>query len=355
MHAPNLFLATRFDLPEEDRLTSALVAVLAHADRRVLAAFLSAAAGEPVAIAEPVEFRLQLALARSRPDARIRTPSLDVVIETKRGAQLDEAQFRRHWDGLRETRRPTVLLALTDRGDAPLPDLPPHPHLRARRLDWTQVLALVCAAQDEIDDATTRFLLRQLEAYLRALGYRHFRGVSVNDVADYARLLTALAAHERATRPRLEQLLEGLRAGLPPGFKLRLLRPDRAVGGIEQVNAEFVNFGFLDAPGPARGRLRVILGVRRDTAAPRLTYYYTLYGHPPDGDTTARLSAARPAVEASTGPLGRCGPLSDTVFHVSQDVPAATLDRLLAGDPDAVAEVCSMCRRLFEAVARSLQ
>ncbi|MGM0577888.1 MAG: hypothetical protein ACQEXJ_19335, partial [Myxococcota bacterium] len=96
---PNLFIKTSHDLAEEGRLTNALMAVLQLSDRQVLLEFLRMATGDEVPLDEDedVGFDLQVPFDTSRPDARIRTAHLDVVIESKVGPLLDHGQLRRHW------------------------------------------------------------------------------------------------------------------------------------------------------------------------------------------------------------------------------------------------------------------
>lgn len=215
---PNLFIDTGYQLTEEDRLTNALTALLEHADREVLLAFLQhLTASAPRLDDRPVGFELQPAFSSSRPDARIVLPKLVTVIETKRGDDLDEDQFRHHWDHIREqTTKPTILVGLTGRHVSPaliseLNDDAPD-RLQATHLSWSDWLASVVELKDSFEQGTaTHLLLSQFEEYMRSLGYWDFDGSPVERIRDYGHTLQRhYQIHRDRTRPYLLERMEGL-------------------------------------------------------------------------------------------------------------------------------------------------
>ncbi len=215
---PNLFIDTGYQLTEEDRLTNALTALLEHADREVLLAFLQhLTAVAPRLEKTPVGFELQPAFSSSRPDARMVLPELVIVIETKRGDDLDEEQFRHHWDHIREqTTTPTILVGLTGHHVSPAliselnEDAPDR--LEATHLSWSDWLASVVELKESFEQGSaTHLLLSQFEEYMRSLGYWHFDGSPVERIRDYGHTLQRhYQIHRDRTRPYLLERMECL-------------------------------------------------------------------------------------------------------------------------------------------------
>ena len=282
---PNLFIKTSHALAEEDRLTNALMAVLKLADRRVLSEFLLLAVGRPVPLDEDADVGLDLQVRYddSRPDARIRTPSINVVIESKLGPILDEGQFRRHWKHLhRRQRKPTVLLGLTaattEPGVVGEVSATGSDHLTARHLSWNQVLEMCFRLRSEFEaDSGTHLLLAQLEAYLWHLGYYFVEGDLVEHLTNYGNALMAVAKHEGTTRNQLRSLLPRL-AGLleaHPGLE-HLAFPIKVKGAGKTVTEKRVHFDFLSAEVPSLEgtRLRVLPSLPKGEDL-RVHYYLT--------------------------------------------------------------------------------
>ena len=111
----DLFSNTKFRYAEEDRLTNALMVVLQDCQKTLLKEFVYLVTGEEYAVSDlnDAYFTVQVQYERSRPDARIRLRNFDIVIETKRGSELDDDQFERHWSHIQKIKRKTYLVGLT--------------------------------------------------------------------------------------------------------------------------------------------------------------------------------------------------------------------------------------------------
>lgn len=357
----NIFATTEYQCAEEDRLTNALMAVLRHSDTRVLRAFLALVIGDAEADRlnlESVEFELQPAFSKSRPDAEIQTPDLRIVIETKRGGNLDEDQLERHHRHLRRARTPAVLVALTNASVQPpvvsrLDQL--DERVRVRHLRWETVLRMVSQFERlAAQHSATNLLLDQLEDYLRASGYTFFEGLDMKDVTEYA--LTAIRA--ATLQKRAEQQVEGLLATIKrhlearaPAHPRMTQRPWRLGRFKPHVDSHRFHFPYLEAESEALGdgvRYRILPWVSQEDGL-QVHYYLTSSEGAPRFNAMVR--ALKKHKSDIDGPFVRFETWrskSARIFHISKQVPDGSLTRLQ--DDDVLDEVIKDIVRLFEQV-----
>ncbi len=348
----NIFSSTAYRYAEEDRLTNALISVLEHSDRRVLHAFLKLALPEPLEIQPELDdatFEIQIALRDSRPDACIRLPSIELFIETKRGADLDGDQFRRHLQGLDGGHENTVLVGLTQsyvepevvdevRRDDSTPDF------SVGHISWSDVLGMVEELAPKFDKrSATGFLLRQFGDYLEHLGYYCFRGLNMDELVDYGELLMKVARREQTTARELQRLLKTLAEEVTRSSGLPL---DWSLGRFNDLRTDKAIFDILTSHVPAFGDvrnpcIRIVPSLQNDRTL-RVTYYLT-YSNGSDTRwerVVAGFEGRRSSIEDELGPLLVLGQLQPgKLFHVSKIVDDEHLRKLLQGDEAAITEV----------------
>jgi len=345
---PNLFINTRHEYAEEDRLTNAFMAVLEHADRVVLAEFLSLVCGSSIGLDEVAEvsFDLQVAFKASRPDARIRTSDITVVIETKRGADLDEDQFRRHWTHLRDSSSRTVLLALTGSNRRPpqvdqLAKRNEVPSLTVAHVGWPRVLELVCRLKADFPAVTaTGLLLSQFEEYLRHLGYYFYEGEIVDALIEYGTAMKRVVEHERSTVNQLIALLRGLADAVQSTPEIMPLEWEiKSFSGRDKVESDRVNVHYLtaDVPGLENARYRVLPFLAGTDLG--LKFYFTCS---PASDFEPMIhwwAEHRQEIESDCGPFLLFGHLDRSIFHISRELPQEDVQLLFAGAPETITRV----------------
>ena len=364
----NIFLSTKLEKPEEDRLTCALMCVLEHSDRAVLNEFLKLATGESAGITpdERVEFEVQIPFTQSRPDARIETNDQVVVIETKRFENLDERQLRNHWDDLRDAERPTVLLALTGGrthhqlvdcltdGDTPT-------NRRARHVTWSQVLEMLVGLEKEYSqDTLTGFLLRQMGEYLATLGYDYFKGISMDNVLKYADAIALTAKYRTTTGKQLVKLLnilgERIDAALPTSpmaRKINSFGPPHVDGDLKGTR---VPFEFLDfEPKQVGVNLRLRVGLFAVLPDKLYLSYYMTYSKGAGQDAlTVWFSEHRDDIETELAPLHCLGFIDQkkTIYHISRQMPLEPSSPILCGDETALDTLATKIADFFRATLK---
>lgn len=361
---PNLFIRTRFDFAEEDRLTNALMSVLEHSDRRVLSRLLSLALGYsvPVSDGDDVHFDLQVRLRQSRPDARIRLPGLQVYIETKIGSGLDDRgheQLRQHHDGLRRKHGRNALVALTSARRPPdlLSELAmADPNVDVRHLSWGEVLRLVVELQDDFQTGeATHLLLNQLEEYLRHQGYFYFEGIPMTDMLDYASALRSVRDHERTTRRQLVGLLQGIIEDLngQPGIPTRTWNV-QVFKGDDRFEEHLTNFEFVTAEVPDLGTAHAHFRVLPEVGASegfRLRYYFTFHARTDGERALVRwLLNHRDEIGAEVGQFLDFNHVTERLFHASKVLAGDLAVQLLTGEPGAVSKVAGAVGAYFSAI-----
>lgn len=170
----NLFLNTKYEYAEEDRLTNAFLAVLEKADIAVYNA-IADLLHMPVS-AELLDVDCQHAFveAGSRTDGRIETDASIVHIEAKYKAKFDSDQIVRHLRGIEmyeNSIKPKFLLCIGEQKDAePIKKMLSDESERVRFLSWREINRLF----DEInpkDDSVTSFLISEFCYYLEGSGF----------------------------------------------------------------------------------------------------------------------------------------------------------------------------------------
>ena len=370
----NIFKSTGYRLPEEDRATNALMAVLRHCKPAVLEGFLELAWRRKVCVADPheVEFELQVAFDGSRPDASIAGPSFLVVIETKRFDNLEEHQFRRHLRNLVHSDRPTLLLALTGGGASEdlvraiaRDDL--GSSLEVGHLSWSEVLRFSRRMQERYSaDSVSGFLLQQLCDYLEALGYNYFSGVPMKDLVDYGKAMISVVRHEKSTLPQIRSFLRVLAGHLLVTDELKDLEWQVDDFGRIDVETEsgWVSFPFLNANLPTVGqafRFRVLPFLKLPDGA-GLKYYLTCAD---EGETFGRATRwfldNRREVKAAIPNIAHLGYLDKkkSLFHVSREVFPEDMSALLMGDEASLrahaSEMSEFFRQMRKLVDRALE
>ena len=346
----NIFRNTKFEKAEEDRLTNALMCLLEHCDRSVLNGFLALATGgnSNVSSDEAVQFDIQVTFSRSRPDARIETNELQLVIETKRGEKLDEEQWRNHWDELADTDKRTVLLALTDgRPGNSLVDQVNRDRTNesrsARHLTWPQVLQeLETLEKAHPPDTVTGYLLRQMGEYLGHLGYDYFRGLKMDDIKEYASAIARVAKHRATTRRQMRNLLLSLGERInghvdEPVFDWKINTFGEINAGRDG-EAEVVSFDFLDCPlGPKERNQQIrVLPYMRLPDDLRIKCYLTFSrGAQKYEQVTKWLDANKADISRQLGPDTWIGLWQGYIYHIRREITLSPDDPLLLGDDDA--------------------
>ena len=364
----NIFLNTKFEYPEEDRLTNALMCLLEHSDRSVLSGFLKLATGTLVGVTadEKVDFDVQVSFSQSRPDARIRTSGFQMLIETKRYDALDEQQMRNHWQDLVEARVPTVLLALT--GGRPgneivdrLNDSGLSPNPRAHHLTWSQVLEWLVGLEREFEpDTLTGFLIRQMGEYLAALGYNYFKGINMDDVLEYAEALAVTAKYQATTGKQILALLnilgERIDAALLPNRiprKINSFGPPRVGDTLAGTTVSFEFIDFLPAQGGNDLRLRVSPAVVLPDGL-SFSYYLTTYNGSGNDPIALWLDDRRDEIEKELGPLDHIKFINrkKTIYHIARRVQLGQDSPLLRGDEAGLDKLASEIADYFSSVLK---
>ncbi len=352
----NLFSNTRFSLPEEDRLTAALLCVLEHTNRRLLVEFAALCnVNCDSATANSAEFDVQVPLPQSRPDAVIRLRGGDLVIEAKHTAPFDASQFARHAFGLASNAgsfdRP-ILVALTGN---PREQTTIRASVaaamagggRATAVTWWRVAALVSTYAISPDSGeATRLLAAQFRDYLKDLGYAHHprQRVTMKALQEAAAAVCALRATATAADDTLKALMDALKR-TPGGVGLRW-----------QIDCfRGLDFRFLDTQvRPAAPlRLRVVPYADGDGVF-RLKYYLTFA--PAAAPRCAEaLAAGRADLRKAFGEGLVCDTEKDGFFRVLDHLPHDVVERMYAGDEGALSDAADAIGRLFASVRQIVE
>ncbi len=346
----NLFIDTSFERAAEDRLTNAWMSVLCHADRSLLASFLALAGvvADDAACAT-ARFALQVALPKSRPDARIALVDLDVVIETKHTAEFDPGQFARHAAGMRAGKRPGALVALTghileppgfDTASKPSP-------IPTSHVSWYAIAAMLTAHEERHEPGSASHLLvSQMRQYLATLGYREREKTTMQELKDLAAALTRHRGTVRAAEGALAELAKQL--AVTPGTE-----------GLRWRTGRFrsMDFDYLDARPPEatfEARMRIYPQLT-ETGEFGVKYYLTFSPKPGTEAAQAALLSARTAIEAECGVVEAFGvDPNDHYFRVVQCLPTDVVADMYCGEAAGVAEAALRMGRLFGAIRRAL-
>lgn len=362
----NIFLNTKFEYAEEDRLTNALMCVLEHSERSVLNAFLHLVTGDAGGVSEDeqVEFDVQVAFSGSRPDAKVTASELTLVIETKRFDKLDEGQFRNHWRDLRKCRTPTFLVALT--GGRPGNDLVSvlnrdnqNPMRKACHVTWSQVLESL--SQHEIlypPESLTGFLVRQMVEYLGVLGYDYFKGLEMEDILEYASAIAQVEKHRQTTGKQLRNLLTSLgervveRLG-PPDVAVKTTNAFTGFKVTSKLDGTRVPFEFLDIQPTEfvkMMRFRIVPYV----VLPRgmLLHCYLTYSKGTGPDPLSEwLVSHEAAIREELGPVQELGFIDKSIYHVTRQFPVAE-SSILNGEEPALELLADEIGSFFQALRR---
>ena len=343
----NIFLNTKFEYAEEDRLTNALMCVLEHSDRSVLNAFVNLVTGGAggVTAEEGVEFDIQVVFSASRPDARITTSELTLVIETKRYDKLDGDQFRNHWSDLCEAQTPTFLVALT--GGRPGSKLVnvlnsdnQNPKLRACHIAWSQVLESLSQHQEtHAPESLTGFLVRQLAEYLGALGYDYFKGVRMEDVLEYAGAMAQVERHRMTTGKQIRNLLTFLGERVtvqlgPPDVAVKISNAFTGFKVMDDLDGTWVPFDFLDIqPTEFVNLMRFRIVPYVVLPEDMLLRCYLTYSRGVGPDPLSEwLVSHEASIREEVGPVDELGFINKSIYHVTRSFSFSKGSPVLAGD-----------------------
>ena len=366
----NIFLNTKFEYAEEDRLTNALMCVLEHSDRSVLNAFLLLATGETGGVSEDeqVEFDVQVAFTGSRPDAKVTTSDLTLVIETKRFDKLDEQQFRNHWRDLRKSTTPTFLVALT--GGRPGNDLVDllnrdnqNQARKASHVTWSQVLESLSQQESaHPPESLSGFLIRQMVEYLGVLGYDYFRGVHMKDVLEYAGAIAQAEQHRRTTGKQLRNLLTFLgervseRLG-PPDIAVKIGNAFTGFKVTKTLDGTRVPFDFLDIhPSEFVKLMRFRIVPYVILPGDMVLQCYLTYSRASGRDSLADWLISHEAdIREDVGPVQELGFIDKSIYHVTKNFPLTDDHAVLRGDEPALDRLADEIGTFFLSLRRWAQ
>jgi hypothetical protein len=227
----NIFGGTKYELPEEDRVTNALLATIEKTSATFLGSILKKI-GSPV---RPyiVSVRPQAAYSTegSRPDGRVELLDHVILLECKRFDTFDRAQLQRHVAGIERNEDKTCTLLCI--GEAPVAPVAVRA-IRAKRtrvayISWHEINGVLGALHRRSGDEPSRLVWRELSRFLDQEGYAVYEHRPVSKVAHVA--LGYLAAKQRldAERENLWRLATSITHALDSYFeaendwKLRIL------------------------------------------------------------------------------------------------------------------------------------
>lgn len=358
---PNLFIDTGYQLTEEDRLTNALIALLEHADREVLLVFLQhITTMSPRVDDPPAHFELQPVFSSSRPDARIVLSELEVVIESKRGDDLDNDQFRRHWAHIREQgTKPTILVCLTGSQVSPRfvselnEDAPDR--FEAAHLSWSDWLGSVVELQKNFEHGTaTRLLLAQFEEYMRSLGYWYFDGSPIERIRDYGHTLQRhYQFHLNRTRPYLLQRMERLtdlvadQAHRQDSWNVRDWGP-RGAFGSRRTGIVLADIVIYEVGAHTRFRLSLEFDAEQQL---EFRYYLTMPSSEPHFSTLGDYLLEHRSKLESQAPFAKYGYWRDHKgFHIRKTAPLKLVHAFLNGKTGATEKLSGEVTTMVNAI-----
>lgn len=358
----NLFRNSLVLSPDENRLANALLTVLEHSDRKVLSEFLTLAAGRSVAVTpeDDVRFAHQVPLKNEMPNARISVKYLNVVVEATRNESLDEDRFRKSWRHLHRRKDPTVLLALTGSTEEPavidaLNQQSRNPYLNVRHLCWSEMLNFVWRLQKAFEPGSvTTFLLGQFEEYLKPFAEDNFAGVKIGTLVRFGQAVREVERHRKTTEKSLEHLLTLISKNIREKNKaVRLnwkIKPEFA----PTDQTIFYKRLFAESAELPKVAGYCVLPYLDLPEHFKIGYYFSLWT-PGDPHIAEWMLTHQEEIEDECRDIAFFGQHSQSVFHISKELPPERLPPLFAGDRrtiDWVADLMAAFFATMEAFAR---